>query len=273
MLGLVIQPNQLRPALTVKGDALSRQSAALDANGSTTIDAHKGRSSKGLQDPRALQSRQIAAKAAGTQKSDAALSSKATATAFSGQLAAARHPDAMKTADLPTDLLSNPAMRVVTQTSPDTPASLNGLAANRLAPSVGSTAWGQALGEKVIWMAAGAQQTASLTLNPPNLGPLQVVLHISNDQATASFFSAQPEVRQALEAAFPRLREMMNEAGIQLSQASVSADTPQQNDTADRQAQRVAPPFPGMDEPSASGLLTVHAPVQQSGRGLIDTFA
>ena len=45
-------------------------------------------------------------------------------------------------------------------------------------------------------MTAGALQTASLTLNPPNLGPLQVVLNVTHDQATASFFAAQPEVRQ-----------------------------------------------------------------------------
>jgi flagellar hook-length control protein FliK len=134
---------------------------------------------------------------------------------------------------------------------------------------VGTTAWNQALGEKIVWMAAGSQQSATLTLNPPNLGPLQIVLNISNDQATASFFSAQPEVRQALEAAFPRLKEMMNEAGIQLEQATVSADTPRQDDTPDHQApgsRRLA----GKHQP---GLLTVHAPIQQSGRGLIDTFA
>ena len=113
----------------------------------------------------------------------------------------------------------------------------------------------------------------NLTLNPPNLGPLQIVLNVSNEQATASFFSAQPEVRQALEAAFPRLREMMNEAGIQLGQATVSADTPRQNDTPDRQAQRAAPPFSGADDTVTAGQQTLHAPILRSGRGLIDTFA
>jgi flagellar hook-length control protein FliK len=142
-----------------------------------------------------------------------------------------------------------------------------------LAPTLGTTAWNQALGEKVVWMAAGAQQSATLTLNPPNMGPLQIVLNLANDQATASFFSAQPEVRQALEAAFPRLKEMMNEAGIQLEQATVSADTPRQDDTPGRQAQRVIPPIAGMDDAVSAGLQPIHAPGQQSGRGLIDTFA
>jgi flagellar hook-length control protein FliK len=138
---------------------------------------------------------------------------------------------------------------------------------------VGTSAWGQAVGEKIVWMATAAQQTATLTLNPPDMGPLQIVLNVSNEQATASFFSAQPEVRQALEAAFPRLREMMNEAGIQLGQATVSADTSQQNNTPERQAQRTTMPFPGADEVATAELSALHAPVRQSGRGLIDTFA
>jgi flagellar hook-length control protein FliK len=103
-----------------------------------------------------------------------------------------------------------------------------------------------------------------------------VVLHVSNDQATASFFSAQPEVRQALETAFPRLREMMNDAGIQLGEATVSADTPRQNDTPERQAQRGAPfipPFIGGNDAASSGLQTAQGAIRQSGRGLIDTFA
>ena len=190
------------------------------------------------------------------------------------QLAAARQADSTKTGESLLDLMSNPLMRATPHAPVETQLAAADAAAPRLAPTVGTAAWGQALGDKLVWMAAGTQQTASLTLNPPNLGPLQIVLHVTNDQATASFFSAQPEVRHALEAAFPRLREMMNDAGIQLGQATVSADTPQQqNDTPDRQAQRIVPPFPGADAGAPAGLQAVQAPIRQSGRGLVDTFA
>ncbi|MGN6703612.1 MAG: flagellar hook-length control protein FliK, partial [Burkholderiaceae bacterium] len=101
-----------------------------------------------------------------------------------------------------------------------------GAGADRLAPQVGTPAWDQALGQKIVWMVGSAQQTASLSLNPPDLGPLQVVLSVSNTQASATFVAAQPEVRQALEAAMPRLRDMMSDAGIQLGQASVNAGMP-----------------------------------------------
>lgn len=143
----------------------------------------------------------------------------------------------------------------------------------KLGPPVGSPGWDQALGQKVVWMVAGGMQSASLTLNPPDLGPLQVVLNVSNSQATASFTAAQPEVRQALETAMPRLREMLADSGIQLGQSTVSAGTPNQYNGPGEQSQQPARHF------GASGAeLDIAAPIVRSalkggGQGLIDTFA
>lgn len=220
----------------------------------------------------ATASASISASASASASISASASATSSATAFAGQLAAATQADTLKTKEPPAELMSSAAMRPTTQAAFNLP-SIDPLASNKLAPSVGTSAWSQALGDKVVWMAAGAQQTASLTLNPPNMGPLQIVLNITNDQATASFFSAQPEVRQALEAAFPKLREMMNEAGIQLGQATVGAENPRQNDQSDRQAQRLAAPFNVTDDGVAIGQISPHAVIQHSGRGLVDTFA
>ena len=88
---------------------------------------------------------------------------------------------------------------------------------------LGASGWDDALGQKVLWMVSSQEQVAELSLNPPDLGPLQVTLSISNDQATATFVSQHADVRQALEAALPRLREMMAESGISLGGATVSS--------------------------------------------------
>lgn len=88
---------------------------------------------------------------------------------------------------------------------------------------VGDSGWDDALGQKVMWMVSSQEQVAELSLNPPDLGPLQVTLSISNDQATATFVSQHADVRQALEAALPRLKEMMAESGIDLGGATVSS--------------------------------------------------
>lgn len=144
-----------------------------------------------------------------------------------------------------------------------------------LAPRVGSQGWDQALGQKVVWMVGSDVQSASLTLNPPDLGPLQVVLQVSDNQATANFTAAQPEVRHALEAAMPKLREMLGDAGIQLGQANVSAGNPnsgQQN--AFGQPQQSAPRHGQAAGDSADAPVTRTSRSQTivSGRGLVDTF-
>jgi flagellar hook-length control protein FliK len=148
-------------------------------------------------------------------------------------------------------------------------------ATDKLAPRVGSNGWDQALGQKVVWMVAGGQQSATLTLNPPDLGPLQVVLSVSNSEATVNFAAAQPEVRQALQDAVPKLREMLGDAGIQLGQANVSAGTPnnQQPGYGDgRQTSRGS--GQAIDEDADTPVLTVRTQtITGGGQGLVDTFA
>jgi flagellar hook-length control protein FliK len=99
----------------------------------------------------------------------------------------------------------------------------SGAPTDRLSARVGTPAWDNQVGQKVIWMVGGADQSATLELNPPDLGPVQVVLNVSNDLASVTFSSQQLEVRQALENALPRLREMMSESGIALGDALVNA--------------------------------------------------
>lgn len=144
-----------------------------------------------------------------------------------------------------------------------------------VAPRVGSSGWDQAIGQRVVWMAGGAEQSASLTLNPPELGPLQVVLTVTNNQANATFVAPHADVRQALEAAMPKLREMLEEAGIQLGQSSVSQGTPQeQGEFARSQSgsrENSGEHLPDIEE-AANGQ-DAGRRVTSSGSGLINTFA
>ncbi len=151
-------------------------------------------------------------------------------------------------------------------------------AAIHLTPHLGTPAWDQAVGQKVVWMVAGGQQTAELTLNPADLGPLQVVISVNNDQANASFFSAQPEVREALESAMPKLRQMMSDAGIQLSGFSVGTQSSNQGN----QAQQFSGDRPasqshnntrdvGNDPVSSTSIIKTSKITTKDG--LVDTFA
>lgn len=169
---------------------------------------------------------------------------------------------------------------VATGTPQIQPAALNAAQnvahpTDKLTPQVGSPGWDQALGQKVVWMVAGSQQSASLTLNPPDLGPMQVVLNVSNGQADATFTANQPEVRQALEAALPKLREMMSEAGIQLGQTTISAGMPHQhNKPGEQGGQGSRSAGQGADTAdSTAPRITGSSRITSGGQGLVDTFA
>ncbi|MDR1849677.1 MAG: flagellar hook-length control protein FliK [Zoogloeaceae bacterium] len=94
-----------------------------------------------------------------------------------------------------------------------------------LSTPVTSRAWGERLGEQIIWMTKNGQQQVELKLHPANLGPLSISLNMNGDKATINFTVATMEVRQAIEEALPRLREMMSAAGVSLGEADVDEQT------------------------------------------------
>jgi flagellar hook-length control protein FliK len=102
---------------------------------------------------------------------------------------------------------------------------INNNRADAVSPPVGSQTWDSALGEKVIWIVGTQTQNAELHLNPPSLGPLEVRVSLSDGQANVSFMTQHAAVREAIEAATPKLREMMGESGINMGSVSVNVGT------------------------------------------------
>ncbi|SOD41583.1 flagellar hook-length control protein FliK [Nitrosovibrio sp. Nv4] len=141
-----------------------------------------------------------------------------------------------------------------------------------LEPRLGAPGWDSALGQKVLWMVSQQQQIAELNLNPPGLGPLQVVLSVAGDQASATFVSQQPDVRQALEAALPRLKEMMADSGINLGSTTVSSESPQQQREFDRQG-RPGARYDGVGLGTAQRNDMGAGHIRSAGNSLVDTFA
>lgn len=139
----------------------------------------------------------------------------------------------------------------------------------------GKAGWDQAIGQKVVWMVGAEVQSASLTLNPPDLGPLQVVISVNNDQVDTTFISDNEIVRQALEDGLSNLREKMSESGIQLGQANVNSSN--QSQQGFQQTARGASSATGVAKSSSDGLpdsASDQASVSiRSSNGLVDTFA
>lgn len=82
--------------------------------------------------------------------------------------------------------------------------------------------WDQTLGERVMWVVNNKFQGVELKLNPAHLGPIEVRVQIQNDQAQVSFVAQHAPVREALEAALPKLREMFGANGFTLADVNVS---------------------------------------------------
>ena len=87
---------------------------------------------------------------------------------------------------------------------------------------MGSAPWRNALSERIMVMTAQNNQVAEIQLDPPELGSLKVRLQVGQDQVSVSFVSPHASVRDAVEQSMPRLREMMEQQGLNLGESSVN---------------------------------------------------
>lgn len=136
-------------------------------------------------------------------------------------------------------------------------------------------AWASDFGQKIVWLASNDKQSAQITLNPPQMGPIEISLSMDKGSATASFTSANSEVRNALETAMPKLREMFASAGIELGQTNVSAESFRQqaeNGNANRGSSQWRSDNAILAADSAISQ-SVRAFGAQHGSGLVDIFA
>jgi len=152
-----------------------------------------------------------------------------------------------------------------------------------VAPPLYDSQWPQALSQQMIRLGTQGQQSAELQLNPPDLGPLKVVLNVVNDQAQAQFVSPHQAVRAAVEAALPHLRTALSESGIQLGHTSVGADG-FASQAGNGNGQQQQAPGHGRGQAGFGGAAVAAVepgpgasaaarPARVLGRGEIDTFA
>ncbi len=99
-------------------------------------------------------------------------------------------------------------------------------APQNVATPLGNSTWANEFSQKIVWMSTQQNHSAELHLNPPDLGPLNVLLKISDNQLTAQFTSPHIAVRDALENALPKLREILADNNIMLGNATISDQPP-----------------------------------------------
>ncbi|MGO4327564.1 flagellar hook-length control protein FliK, partial [Cupriavidus sp. M-11] len=218
-----------------------------------------------------------------TSPSATATATTATTTGAAQFAAAMRAAEPSGTDAAPSGNAATAAMAASTMAAGPAPTSsgLSPATSLPVAPPVGDGQWPQALSQQMVRLSTQGNHTAELQLNPPDLGPLKVVLNVVNDQAQAQFVSPHAAVRAAVEAALPHLRTAMADSGIQLGQASVGADSfagqpgngqPQQQRQSGGQQASFGALAGNTAAPAGAGS-TVAAPARTLARGEVDTFA
>ncbi|UJF21298.1 flagellar hook-length control protein FliK [Shewanella sp. OMA3-2] len=76
--------------------------------------------------------------------------------------------------------------------------------------------------QQLITMVSNGIQQAEIRLDPPELGHLTVKIQINGDQTQVQFHVAQSQTRELIEQAIPRLRDMLAQEGLQLTDSQVS---------------------------------------------------
>ncbi|MEQ8265453.1 flagellar hook-length control protein FliK [Pseudohaliea sp.] len=135
----------------------------------------------------------------------------------------------------------------------------------------------EGLAGQVRILVGTASREATMQLHPAELGRLHVTINTDGDQARVVFVTDTAHARDAIEQSLPRLRELLQQSGLDLAEGDVSYREPQQQARGDGGERDGLPGTPGGSDPAG---LTAEAPEgQTSGTlalrvdGLLDTFA
>lgn len=150
--------------------------------------------------------------------------------------------------------------------------------AQTVASPINSSGWAGEFSQKIIWIGNQNNQSAELHLNPPDLGPLNVVIKMTDNQLTAQFTSPHSLVRDAVESALPKLREILAENNIMLGNATVSDQAPRDQSGQGYTNQGAGSTVPrdtsyNSAESNASLPTTTQSLPVRRHNGMLDTFA
>ncbi|MFT4561005.1 MAG: hypothetical protein ACI9BW_000744 [Gammaproteobacteria bacterium] len=128
---------------------------------------------------------------------------------------------------------------------PETGPSIDGKSAAITTPTTNASGpvalshprFAEGFAQQVLLVAKDGAQTARISINPAELGPVDLRIVMRNDEVTVQLASQHLAVRDALEEALPRLREQFEQAGMRLEHGAVFQDLPNQKDDHDNSDQ------------------------------------
>ena len=91
-----------------------------------------------------------------------------------------------------------------------------------MSTALGDSEWNGELAGRVNLMVKNGVHEAKLQLSPAELGRLEIKISTDGDQAKVLFTVQNAAAREAIEQAMPRLRDMLEQSGLQLGHSEVA---------------------------------------------------
>jgi flagellar hook-length control protein FliK len=140
-------------------------------------------------------------------------------------------------------------------------------ASARIDTPIGAPGWGDAFQQKIVWLVDRQQHSAELHVNPPHLGPIEIMLNIGDEGANILLCSPHAAVREAIESSLPDLRASLAERGLSLGQAAVGSDSSAAREQFAEQLRN------NINKPELPAQALVADVARLTPRGLVDVFA
>ena len=149
---------------------------------------------------------------------------------------------------------------------------LQGQASVAISQPIGSAGWGEQFSQKVGWVIRAGLPSATISLNPDHLGPIEMTVDVEDGLARVQFGALHATTREAIEQSLPRLREALEQQGVTLQEADVggfSRDQRAMERHQDDAEHQIPTATDGVPAEETDVLAVTELP---QSRGLIDTF-
>lgn len=89
---------------------------------------------------------------------------------------------------------------------------------------VNNPQWADKFSEQIAWLGQQGIKSAQIKIHPEDLGPIEINIKMDKNDASVNIVSHSAMVRDIIEQAMPKLRDMMAEQGLNLSDVHINSD-------------------------------------------------
>jgi flagellar hook-length control protein FliK len=131
--------------------------------------------------------------------------------------------------------------------------------------------WGDKFADHIAWLGKNEITSAMIKIHPEELGPIEINIKVVKDVASVNIISHSAQVRDIMDQAIPKLRDVMSAQGLNLSEVQISADQRgnafAQNNNNQQQQDEAAVFYDGDED------VQMVSSVKKPPKGLVDYFA